>query len=66
MSVPGWGGLEQRVQERQRETIQGLDANGTIQLENFARAIGRNLADVRGVQQPAEHTQFDPCRQMWR
>ena len=30
MSTPGWGGLEERVQERSRETIKGIDANGTI------------------------------------
>ncbi len=35
MSTPGWGGLEQRVQERQRETIQGVDANTTLQLGKF-------------------------------
>jgi len=61
MSTPGWGGLEQRVQERQRETIQGVDANATLQL-------GKLLPDFLGVQLPlylgysetVSTPQFDP------
>lgn len=35
ISTPGWGTLEQRVQQRQQKTIMGLDANSTIQLGKF-------------------------------
>ncbi len=35
VSTPGWGQIEQRVQQRQQETILGLDANSTLQLGKF-------------------------------
>lgn len=35
ISTPGWGTLEQRVQERQLETKMGFDANSTVQLGKF-------------------------------
>jgi hypothetical protein len=35
ISKPGWGTLEQRVQERQQETIMGFDANSTLQMGKF-------------------------------
>ncbi|MFN0030564.1 MAG: cell surface protein SprA [Flavobacteriales bacterium] len=35
ISTPGWGQIEQRVQERQQQTILGLDANSTLQLGKF-------------------------------
>lgn len=35
ISTPGWGQIEQRVQQRQQETILGLDANSTLQLGKF-------------------------------
>lgn len=35
ISTPGWGTLEQRVQERQLETKMGFDANSTVQMGKF-------------------------------
>ena len=53
---PGWGGLEQRVQERQRETIQGLDANGTIQLGKLLpEKLGVTLPMYVGYSNQTEH-----------
>ena len=61
MSVPGWGGLEQRVQERQRETIQGLDANGTIQLGKLLpEKLGVTLPMYVGYSNQSSTPQFDP------
>ncbi|HBS19427.1 MAG TPA: cell surface protein SprA, partial [Flavobacteriales bacterium] len=61
MSVPGWGGLEQRVQERQRETIQGLDANGTIQLGKLLpEKLGITLPMYVGYSNQTSTPQFDP------
>ena len=61
MSVPGWGGLEQRVQERQRETIQGLDANGTIQLGKLLPdKLGLTLPMYVGYSNQTSTPQFDP------
>ena len=61
MSVPGWGGLEQRVQERQRETMQGLDANGTIQLGKlFPEKLGVTLPMYLGYSNQTSTPQFDP------
>ena len=61
MSVPGWGGLEQRVQERQRETLQGLDANGTIQLGKMLPSkLGVTLPMYVGYSNQTSTPQFDP------
>ncbi|MFM7309939.1 MAG: cell surface protein SprA, partial [Flavobacteriales bacterium] len=35
ISTPGWGSLEQTVQERQQKTTLGLDASSTMQLGKF-------------------------------
>lgn len=35
ISTPGWGTIEQRVQQRQQATIMGFDANSTLQLGKF-------------------------------
>ncbi|MFZ4783897.1 MAG: cell surface protein SprA [Flavobacteriales bacterium] len=35
ISTPGWGSLEQTVQERQQETKMGFDANSTVQMGKF-------------------------------
>ena len=61
MSVPGWGGLEERVQERQRETMQGLDANGTIQLGKLLpEKLGVTLPMYLGYSNQTSTPQFDP------
>ena len=61
MSTPGWGGLEQRVQERQRETIQGVDANTTLQLGKFfPDFLGIQLPMYLGYSETVSTPQFDP------
>ncbi|MEY2938782.1 MAG: hypothetical protein RL062_1371, partial [Bacteroidota bacterium] len=35
MSTPGWGSVEQKVQQRQQETKTGIDASTTIQMGKF-------------------------------
>ncbi len=35
LSTPGWGTLEQTVQERQQKTVMGFDASSTVQLGKF-------------------------------
>jgi len=35
ISTPGWGSIEQRVQQRQQETKMGIDASSTLQLGKF-------------------------------
>ncbi len=61
MSTPGWGGLEQRVQERQRETIQGVDANTTLQLGKFLPDfLGVQLPMYLGYSETVSTPQFDP------
>lgn len=61
MSTPGWGGLEERVQERQRETIKGIDANGTIQLGKLLpKKLGLQLPMYVGYSNQTSTPQFDP------
>ena len=52
MSTPGFGGLEQRIQDSQRETIQGIDASGTIQLGKLLpKKLGITLPMYLGYSQ---------------
>ena len=61
MSTPGWGGLEQRVQERSRETIRGIDANGTIQLGKLLpQNLGVSLPMYLGYSEQVSTPQYDP------
>jgi cell surface protein SprA len=61
MSTPGWGSLEQRVQERQRETIQGFDAGSTLQLGKFfPEQLGVTLPMYLGYSATVSTPQFDP------
>ena len=61
MSTPGWGGLEQRVQERSRETIRGVDANGTIQLGKLLpQTLGISLPMYLGYSEQVSTPQYDP------
>jgi hypothetical protein len=63
MSTPGWGGLEERVQERSRETIRGLDANGTLQLGKlFPQKLGLQLPMYLGYSNQVSTPQYDPLR----
>jgi hypothetical protein len=61
MSVPGFGGLEQRLQARQRETIQGIDASGTVQLGKLLpKKLGITLPMYLGWSEQVSTPQFDP------
>ena len=61
ISTPGWGGLEQRVQERQRETIRGVDASGTLQLGKLLpKKLGVTLPMYVGYSEQVSTPQFDP------
>lgn len=61
MSTPGWGGLEQRVLERQRETIRGIDASTTLQLGKFfPENFGVQLPLYLGFSENVSTPQFDP------
>jgi len=61
MSTPGWGTLEQRVQERQRETVQGVDANSTLKLDKFfPESLGIQLPMYVGYSETVTTPQFDP------
>ena len=53
--------MEERVQERQRETIKGIDANGTIQLGKlFPQNLGLQLPMYVGYSNQVSSPQFDP------
>ena len=61
MSTPGWGGIEQRVLERQRATIRGIDANATLQLGKFfPENFGVQLPLYIGYSETVTTPQFDP------
>ncbi len=61
MSVPGFGGLEDRVQDRQQETLQGLDASGTIQLGKILpKRLGISLPMYVGFSEQISTPQYDP------
>ncbi|WP_306641797.1 cell surface protein SprA [Sanyastnella coralliicola] len=61
MSTPGWGGIEQAVLERQRETIRGIDANTTLQLGKFfPENLGVQLPVYLGYSETVTTPQFDP------
>jgi cell surface protein SprA len=61
ISTPGWGGLEQAVLERQRETIRGVDANTTLQLGKFfPENFGVQLPLYLGYSEQVTTPQFDP------
>ncbi|MDP4952342.1 MAG: cell surface protein SprA, partial [Flavobacteriales bacterium] len=63
ISTPGWGTLEQRVQERQRETVVGVDANSTLQLGKFfPEEYGVQLPLYLGYSESVTTPQFDPLR----
>ena len=63
ISKPGWGTLEQRVQERQRETVIGVDANSTLQLGKFfPEEYGVQLPLYLGYSESVTTPQFDPLR----
>lgn len=61
ISKPGWGGLEQSILDRQRETILGFDANSTLQLGKFfPEDLGIQLPMYLGFSQTISTPQYDP------
>jgi len=61
ISKPGWGTLEQRVQERQQETIKGFDASSTLQLGKFfPEDAGVTLPMYVGYSEAVRNPRFDP------
>ncbi|MCB0760282.1 MAG: cell surface protein SprA [Flavobacteriales bacterium] len=61
ISTPGFGTLEQRVQERQQETIRGVDANTTLKLGKFfPEDLGVQLPMYLGFSETVTTPQYDP------
>lgn len=61
ISKPGWGGLEQSILDRQRETILGFDANSTLQLGKFfPEDLGIQIPMYLGFSQTTSTPQYDP------
>lgn len=61
ITTPGWGALESRVSERQRETITNLDASAQIQLDKFIpEEIGLKVPMYVGYSKNTSTPQFAP------
>lgn len=61
ISTPGFGGIEDRVSERQRETIKQVDATTSIQLGKFfGKDAGVQLPLYLGFSQGVIDPMFDP------
>lgn len=63
LSTPGWGTLEQRVQQRQQETKLGFDANTTVQLGKFfPQNWGVQLPMYLGYSETVQTPRFSPLQ----
>ena len=63
MSTPGWGTLEQTVQERQQKTVVGIDANSTLQLGKFfPEKWGVTLPMYVGYSETVNTPRFSPLQ----
>jgi len=61
ISTPGWGSLESRVSERQRETIKTFDASAQVQLDKFLPdEVGLKVPMFVGYSQNVSNPQFAP------
>lgn len=61
ISTPGWGSLEQSIQDRQQETIVGFDANSTLQLGKFfPEEMGITLPMYVGYSETVSTPRYDP------
>ena len=61
ISTPGFGSIEQRVSDRQRETIKQVDATTSIQLgQFFGKKLGVQLPLFLGFSEGRIDPQFDP------
>jgi cell surface protein SprA len=63
LSTPGWGTLEQTVQERQQKTVLGFDANSTLQLGKFfPEKWGVTLPMYVGYSETVNTPRFSPLQ----
>lgn len=63
ISTPGWGSLEQTVQERQQETKMGFDANSTIQMGKFfPENWGVSLPMYLGYSETVQTPKYSPLQ----
>jgi cell surface protein SprA len=61
ISTPGFGSLEERVQERQRETVRTLNLSTTLQMGKlFGEDLGVQLPVYMGYSLSETTPQFDP------
>ena len=61
ISTPGWGSIEKKVSERQRETIKSFDASTTIELGKFLpEKAGLKVPMYLGYSETVSNPQFDP------
>ena len=62
ITTEGWGSLESKVSERQRETITSFDASAQVQLDKFVpEEVGLKLPMYVGFSQTASNPQFAPA-----
>lgn len=60
-STPGWGSIDQKVSERQRETVRNIDATGSFQLGKFfPENYGISLPVYMSYNQIRKDPQFNP------
>ncbi len=60
-STPGWGGINQKVSERQRETIRNIDATGNFELGKFIpEKIGITIPMYMSYNQVRKDKQYNP------
>ncbi len=60
-STPGWGGIDQKVSERQRETIRNIDATGNFELGKFIpENIGITVPLYMSYNQIRKDKQYNP------
>jgi len=63
ISTPGWGGIEQTVQERQQKTIMGFDANSQVQLGKFfPENWGVQLPMYLGYSETVSNPRYSPLQ----
>lgn len=60
-STPGWGGIDQKVSERQRETIRNIDATGNFELGKFIpEKVGITVPLYMSYNQIRKDKQYNP------
>lgn len=61
MSTPGWGSIDNKVSERQRETIQEFDVSSNLQMGRFfGKDAGIRLPTYLGYAEMVTRPQFAP------